>query len=108
MKPSDAADRDADLPPALSSMWRLCKIGYQHEPALMSVAFGLALLAALPEALLAVGFAATWTTGRAAGRRPGPGRQRVSRVTSSSSSPTSPSSSVPSVKRWAWSSNMVR
>ena len=58
MKPSDGPDRDADLPPALSSMWRLCKIGYQHEPALMSVAFGLALLAALPEALLAVGFAA--------------------------------------------------
>ena len=47
-----------DLPPALSSMWRLGKIGYQHEPGLMSVAFGLALLAALPEALLAVGFAA--------------------------------------------------
>ncbi len=26
-----AARRD-DLPPALSSMWRLCKLGYQHEP----------------------------------------------------------------------------
>ena len=39
-------------------MWRLCKIGYQHEPALMSVAFGLALVAALPEALLAIGFKA--------------------------------------------------
>jgi ATP-binding cassette subfamily B protein len=38
-------------------MWRLCKLGYRHEPALMAVAFGLALLAALPEALLAVGFA---------------------------------------------------
>ena len=59
MNPSaDAPDREADLPPALSSMWRLVKIGYQHEPALMGVAFGLALLAALPEALLAVGFAA--------------------------------------------------
>ncbi|MCB1014830.1 MAG: ABC transporter ATP-binding protein [Acidimicrobiales bacterium] len=48
---------DDDLPPALSSMWRLCKLGYRHEPALMAVAFGLALLAALPEALLALGFA---------------------------------------------------
>jgi len=45
-----------DLPPALSSMWRLCKLGYQHEPALMAVAFLLSLLAALPDALLAVWF----------------------------------------------------
>jgi ATP-binding cassette subfamily B protein len=47
---------DDDLPPALSSMWRLCKLGYQHEPALMLVAFLLALLAALPDALLALWF----------------------------------------------------
>ena len=58
MSSADAPSTDADLPPALSSMWRLCKIGYQHEPALMSVAFGLALVAALPEALLAIGFKA--------------------------------------------------
>jgi ATP-binding cassette subfamily B protein len=45
---------DDELPPALRSMWRLCKLGYQHEPALMAVAFGLALLAALPDTLLAV------------------------------------------------------
>ena len=43
-----------DLPPALPSMWRLCKLGYQHEPALMLVSFGLALLSALPDALIAV------------------------------------------------------
>src|SRR3954453_19033416 len=43
-----------DLPPALSSMWRLCKLGYQHEPALMLVAFVLSLLSALPDALIAV------------------------------------------------------
>ena len=43
-----------ELPPALSSMWRLCKLGYQHEPSLMLVAFGLSLLAALPDALIAV------------------------------------------------------
>ena len=37
-------------------MWRLCKLGYRHEPALMLVAFLLSLLAALPDALLAVWF----------------------------------------------------
>jgi ATP-binding cassette, subfamily B, bacterial len=42
-----------DLPPALSSMWRLCKLGLRHEPGLMTAAFTLALLAALPDALLA-------------------------------------------------------
>src|SRR3954451_2425197 len=45
---------DDDLPPALSSMWRLCKLGYQHEPRLIVAAFALALLAALPDALIAV------------------------------------------------------
>jgi ATP-binding cassette subfamily B protein len=43
-----------ELPPALSSMWRLCKLGYRHEPELMLVSFGLALLSALPDALIAV------------------------------------------------------
>jgi ATP-binding cassette subfamily B protein len=47
---------DDALPPALSSMWRLCKLGYRHEPALMLVAFLLSLLSALPDALLAVWF----------------------------------------------------
>jgi ATP-binding cassette subfamily B protein len=45
-----------DLPPALSSMWRLCKLGYQHEPGLLMSAFLLSLLAALPDALIAVWF----------------------------------------------------
>jgi ATP-binding cassette subfamily B protein len=45
-----------DLPPALSSMWRLCKLGYRHEPGLLLAAFFLALLAALPDALLALWF----------------------------------------------------
>src|SRR6188768_2276683 len=44
------------LPPALSSMWRLCKLGYRHEPALILVAFTLALLASLPDALVALWF----------------------------------------------------
>ncbi len=42
-----------DLPPALPSMWRLCKLGYRHEPTLMLSAFVLALVAAVPDALLA-------------------------------------------------------
>src|ERR1700730_4729958 len=45
---------DDDLPPALSSMWRLVKLGYRHEPSLILAAFLLALLAALPDALIAV------------------------------------------------------
>ena len=57
-----SADRDragvdpaiAPLPPALSSMWRLCKLGYRHEPRMMVTAFGLSQLAALPDALLAL------------------------------------------------------
>jgi ATP-binding cassette, subfamily B, bacterial len=47
---------DDGLPPALSSMWRLCKLGYRHEPRLMLVAFVLSLLSALPDALLALWF----------------------------------------------------
>jgi ATP-binding cassette, subfamily B, bacterial len=43
-----------DLPPALSSMWRLCQLGYRHEPRLMLTAFILSQVAALPDALLAL------------------------------------------------------
>jgi ATP-binding cassette subfamily B protein len=43
-----------DLPPALPSMWRLCKLGYRHEPRLMVAAFVLSQLAALPDALIAL------------------------------------------------------
>jgi len=43
-----------DLPPALPAMWRALKRGYDAEPRLLSVAFGLSLLAALPDALLAL------------------------------------------------------
>jgi len=42
------------LPPALASMWRLCKLGYRHEPRLMVTAFVLSQIAALPDALLAL------------------------------------------------------
>jgi ATP-binding cassette subfamily B protein len=42
------------MPPALSSMWRALKLGYRHEPMLLLAAFLLTLLAALPDALLAL------------------------------------------------------
>src|SRR5579884_2371402 len=42
------------LPPALSSMWRLCKLGLKHERRLMLVAFVLSQVSALPDALLAL------------------------------------------------------
>jgi len=43
-----------DLPPALSSMWRVLKLGYRHEPGLLVAAFSLSQLAALPDALIAL------------------------------------------------------
>ncbi len=52
---TSSADHD-QLPPALSSMWRLCKLGYRHEPGMLLAAFFLALGAALPDALLALWF----------------------------------------------------
>jgi ATP-binding cassette subfamily B protein len=42
------------LPPALPSMWRAVRRGYEAEPWLLSVSFGLSLLSALPDALLAL------------------------------------------------------
>ena len=43
-----------NLPPALPSMWRLVVLGHRHEPRLILAAFLLALLSALPDALIAV------------------------------------------------------
>src|SRR5204863_4758148 len=54
---TSSPDRDRaiePLPPALSSMWRLCQLGYRHEPRLMAVAFVLSELASLLDALLAL------------------------------------------------------
>jgi ATP-binding cassette subfamily B protein len=45
---------DDDLPAAIPAMWRALKRGYQAEPRLLTVAFGLSLLAALPDALIAL------------------------------------------------------
>src|SRR2546425_2745504 len=43
-----------DLPPALSSMWRVLKLGYRNERWLLVAAFVLSQVAALPDALLAL------------------------------------------------------
>ena len=48
MKPS------SELPPTLSSVWRLCKLGYRHEPKLMLWAFVLSQISALPDAFIAL------------------------------------------------------
>ena len=48
------ARRTVEMPPALPSMWRALKRGYDAEPLLLSVSFGLVLLAALPDALIAL------------------------------------------------------
>jgi len=45
---------DREMPSAIPAMWRLCKLGYRHEPMLILSAFLLTLLAALPDALFAV------------------------------------------------------
>ncbi|HEX4770697.1 MAG TPA: ABC transporter ATP-binding protein [Bryobacteraceae bacterium] len=43
-----------DLPPGLSSMWRALKRAHEAEPRLLAVAFTLSMIAALPDALLAL------------------------------------------------------
>ena len=43
-----------ELPAALPSMWRALKRSYAAEPALLVIAFALSLLAALPDALMAL------------------------------------------------------
>src|SRR6187200_927587 len=56
MTSSRRAGRKDDLPASLPSMWRLCRLGLRYEPTLMLWSFGLALLAAVPDALLALWF----------------------------------------------------
>ena len=53
MPPPKDPRRD-DLPPALSAMWRALVRAYRAEPRLLPVSLGLSLLAALPDALLAL------------------------------------------------------
>jgi ATP-binding cassette subfamily B protein len=63
MKPAN------DMPGAFPSMWRALKRGYQAEPLLLSVAFGLSLLSALPDALMAL-WLKLLADGVTGGRRP--------------------------------------
>jgi ATP-binding cassette subfamily B protein len=55
---SDTVDRRAaavdGLPPALSSMWRLCRLGYSYEPRMVLVVVLLTLLVGIPDALFAL------------------------------------------------------
>src|SRR5437868_8223538 len=43
-----------EMPGAWPSLWRALKRGYHAEPLLLPIAFGMSLLAALPDALLAL------------------------------------------------------
>jgi ATP-binding cassette, subfamily B, bacterial len=52
--PNDLRARVDDLPPALSSMWRLCRLGYTHEPRMVVLVIALTLLQGLPDALFAL------------------------------------------------------
>src|SRR5258706_6956972 len=49
-----SSEKLVPVPAALPAMWRALKRGYDAEPLLLAVSFGLALLAALPDALLAL------------------------------------------------------
>jgi ATP-binding cassette subfamily B protein len=49
-----APSKDDELPPALSSMWRMCKLGFRHEPMLLAASFGISIVSALPDALFAL------------------------------------------------------
>jgi ATP-binding cassette subfamily B protein len=53
-KEQKAARNGDDLPPAFSSMWRLCKLGYHHEPRLMLAAFLVSQVSVVPDALMAL------------------------------------------------------
>ncbi len=50
----DAPAVDDELPPAVPSMIRLVRLGWQNEKRLLLVATSLALVASLPDALLAL------------------------------------------------------
>jgi ATP-binding cassette subfamily B protein len=48
------ADVAVPQPAGLPAMWRLCRLGLRHEPRLMLIAFVLAMIAAVPDALFAL------------------------------------------------------
>jgi ATP-binding cassette subfamily B protein len=45
---------EVPVPPAIASMWRLFKLGYSHEPRLLTFAVVVTILSAVPDALLAL------------------------------------------------------
>src|ERR1043165_1673695 len=45
---------NANLPPAMRSLWRTFRLGYRAEPRLLALSLRLALLMMLPDALLAL------------------------------------------------------
>jgi ATP-binding cassette, subfamily B, bacterial len=51
--PSTDTDLE-EMPGGLRSMWRLCRLGYRHEPRLALAAFLIALFSAVPDSLVAV------------------------------------------------------
>lgn len=51
---TDRPAADTDLPPSLASMWRMVRLGLAHEPRLLMAATVLVVLAAVPDALLAL------------------------------------------------------
>jgi ATP-binding cassette, subfamily B, bacterial len=55
---SDTPDRRPaavdGLPPALSSMWRLCRLGYSYEPRMVLLVVLLTLVVGIPDALFAL------------------------------------------------------
>src|SRR5262245_53921473 len=54
MKEKSSMKPIEEMPKAWPSLWRALKRGYRAEPLLLPIAFGMALLAALPDALLAL------------------------------------------------------
>ncbi len=71
----------APLPPALSSMWRLCRLGYRHEPRLMVSAFVLVAAGGAPgRAHRALADAARQRRRRASGAADSYGCHRAWRV----------------------------
>ena len=48
-----SSSRD-DLPAALPSLWRTVKLGYRAEPKLLLAAFGMTIVSALPDVLVAL------------------------------------------------------
>lgn len=53
-KPSLERGREVETPAALPAMWRLVKLGYRHEPGLIVFAAVMTIVAAVPDALLAL------------------------------------------------------